>query len=76
MVISSTDLKPGKSTSGHSHSGQEEVYNFVKGKGIMKIDEETFNVEEGDIYMTIVLIFWFIQEIFNILKNLNWNIYI
>ena len=29
LIVSSTDLKPGKSTSGHSHAGQEEVYNFV-----------------------------------------------
>ena len=36
LVVSSTDLKPGKSTSGHNHPGQEEVYNFVKGKGKMK----------------------------------------
>ena len=30
LIVSSTDLKPGKSTSGHDHPGQEEVYNFVK----------------------------------------------
>ena len=51
LVISSTDLKPGKSTSGHSHSGQEEVYNFVKGSGMMKIDDEIFPVTEGDIIL-------------------------
>ena len=48
LVISSTDLKPGKSTSGHSHAGQEEVYNFIKGSGMMKVDEEVFSVKEGD----------------------------
>jgi len=31
LVVSSTDLKPGKSTSGHAHPGQEEVYSFIKG---------------------------------------------
>lgn len=51
LVISSTDLKPGKSTSGHSHSGQEEVYNFVKGKGKMKVDDEVFSVSEGDVIL-------------------------
>ena len=51
LVISSTDLKPGKSTSGHSHPGQEEVYNFVKGSGKMKIDEEVFPVSEGDVIL-------------------------
>lgn len=51
LIISSTDLKPGKSTSGHSHQGQEEVYNFVKGSGQMKIEDKTFPVSEGDIIL-------------------------
>ena len=51
LIISSTDLKPGKSTSGHSHQGQEEVYNFVKGNGQMKIEDKTFPVSEGDIIL-------------------------
>ena len=51
LIVSSTDLKPGKATSGHSHAGQEEVYNFVKGKGQMKIDDKTFPVSEGDVIL-------------------------
>mgnify|MGYP001263696739 CR=1 FL=1 len=51
LVVSSTDLKPGKSTSGHSHPGQEEVYNFVKGKGMMKVDDNVFPVTEGDLIL-------------------------
>tara|TARA_Y100000590_G_C15736619_1_gene1018737 strand:+ start:4477 stop:4806 length:330 start_codon:yes stop_codon:yes gene_type:complete len=51
LVVSSTDLKPGKSTSGHKHPGQEEVYNFVRGSGLMKIDEEIFKVSEGDVIL-------------------------
>tara|TARA_B100000029_G_C17593912_1_gene963425 strand:- start:2469 stop:2798 length:330 start_codon:yes stop_codon:yes gene_type:complete len=51
LIVSSTDLKPGKSTSGHSHAGQEEVYNFVKGKGQMKVDDEIFSVKEGDLIL-------------------------
>ena len=51
LVVSSTDLKPGKSTSGHTHKGQEEVYHFVKGSGLMKIDEDTFPVQEGDVIL-------------------------
>ena len=51
LIVSSTDLKPGKSTSGHNHPGQEEVYNFVKGKGLMKIDEDVFPVSEGDVIL-------------------------
>jgi len=51
LVISSTDLKPGKSTSGHMHAGQEEVYHFVRGSGMMKVDEEVFPVKEGDVIL-------------------------
>ena len=51
LVVSSTDLKPGKSTSGHNHPGQEEVYHFVKGKGQIKIDDEVFPVSEGDLIL-------------------------
>ena len=51
LVVSSTDLKPGKSTSGHDHPGQEEVYNFVKGSGKMKVDDEIFKVKEGDVIL-------------------------
>lgn len=51
LVVSSTDLKPGKSTSGHKHPGQEEVYNFIKGWGLMKIDEDIFAVSEGDVIL-------------------------
>ena len=50
LIVSSTDLKPGKSTSGHSHAGQE-VYNFVKGSGQMKVDEDVFPVTEGDVIL-------------------------
>ena len=51
LVVSSTDLKPGKSTSGHKHAGQEEVYNFVKGEGKMKVDEDIFSVKAGDVIL-------------------------
>ena len=48
LVISSTDLKPFKKTGGHSHAGQEEVYQFVSGSGVMKIDDDMFPVKQGD----------------------------
>ena len=48
-VLSSTFLTAGKSTTGHSHSGQEEVYFFTRGSGQMEIDNEFFDVKEGDI---------------------------
>ena len=51
LVISSTDLKPFKKTGGHSHAGQEEVYQFVSGSGVMKIDDDMFPVKEGDVVL-------------------------
>lgn len=49
LVLSSTRLNANKSTTGHSHRGQEEIYFFVKGEGSMELDNETINVIEGDI---------------------------
>lgn len=51
LVLSSTELYPGKSTSGHIHKGQEEVYFFISGKGEMVVDKECFPVEKGDIVL-------------------------
>ena len=51
LVPSITKLNPNKSTSGHKHAGQEEVYNFVKGSGMMKIDEDIFPVSKGDVIL-------------------------
>ncbi len=48
LVVSSTDLLPNKSTSGHKHPGQEEVYFFVKGFGEMEVNDKRFSVKEGD----------------------------
>lgn len=49
LVLSSTKLYRGQSTRGHSHAGQEEVYFFVQGTGIMMVDEEKFRVNPGSI---------------------------
>lgn len=48
LVLSSTDLFPFKATSGHKHEGQEEVYIFIEGRGIMQLDDEKFDVRAGD----------------------------
>ena len=48
LVVSSTDLKPMKSTSGHTHKGQEEVYFFIKGSGKMELDGEEIPIKSGD----------------------------
>lgn len=56
LIISSTDLNANKSTGGHAHVGQEEVYLFVKGRGKMElIDTDGKHhdsyVEEGDVVL-------------------------
>ncbi len=48
LVVSSTNLHPNKSTTGHEHEGQEEVYFFVKGNGRMELDDKEINVGVGD----------------------------
>lgn len=51
LVLSSTKLYRGQGTRGHSHAGQEEVYFFVQGTGMMIVDEEKFRVNAGDIIL-------------------------
>lgn len=48
LVVSSTILNPGKSTNGHKHAGQEEVYMFISGHGEMELDDHRFAVTRGD----------------------------
>ena len=49
LVSSITILNPGKSTTGHSHVGQEEVYVFIRGIGKMQIDKKEYVVTPGDV---------------------------
>ena len=51
LIVSGTTLHSGKSTTGHSHAGQEEVYNFIWGTGEMEIDGDRFQVAPGDIVL-------------------------
>ena len=51
LVVSSTDLNPGKETRGHKHEGQEEVYYFVSGAGEMVLGWDRFNVAGGDVVL-------------------------
>jgi len=48
LCLSSTDLRPNKSTNGHAHAGQEEVYMFLDGDGWMELDSKEFQVMKGD----------------------------
>ena len=51
LVLSSTQLRKGQSTRGHSHPGQEEVYFFVSGEGEMELGEERFPVKANDVVL-------------------------
>ena len=48
LIVSKTILHWDKETSGHNHSGQEEVYIFTKGGGTMVVGTNTYNVKAGD----------------------------
>ena len=48
LVVSKTILHAGKETGGHNHSGQEEVYIFMKGEGTMIVGTKTFEVKARD----------------------------
>ena len=51
LVLSSTCLYKGMATRGHMHPGQEEVYIFVQGSGIMIIDEDKFRINGRSIIL-------------------------
>lgn len=51
LVLSSTDLNPTMSTSGHSHKGQEEIYYIVSGSGRMELGDKTINIKENDVIL-------------------------
>lgn len=51
LVVSSTTLFPNKSTSGHKHEGQEEVYVFLTGNGYIYLDEKKSSVQAGDMVL-------------------------
>jgi mannose-6-phosphate isomerase-like protein (cupin superfamily) len=48
LVVSSTRLNAKKTTSGHRHAGQEEVYIFVRGFGQIELDHRIIDVKAGD----------------------------
>ena len=51
LIVSKTELHAGKNTSGHNHSGQEEVYIFTSGIGSMVVGSKTYSVSTGDIVL-------------------------
>ena len=48
LVVSSTRLNARKTTTGHRHAGQEEVYIFVQGFGQIELDHRIIDVKAGD----------------------------
>ena len=51
LVVSKTILHPGQETTGHKHPGQEEVYQFVSGHGMMRVGDEKFEVGPNDVVL-------------------------
>lgn len=51
LVLSSTRMNPNKSTNGHLHKGQEEIYMFIEGSGKMWLDKKEFEVKVGDVVL-------------------------
>jgi len=45
-----TIVYPGCRTKGHTHPDREEVYYFVRGKGIMGVDGKEYPVAAGDTF--------------------------
>ena len=52
MVLSGMTIKPDCDSYRHKHPGHEEIYMFVRGTGIMQLnDNPKFNVKPGDIVL-------------------------
>lgn len=51
LVLSKTVLHPNKHTRGHSHPGQEEIYFFISGSGIMELGDQKFVVKDKSIVL-------------------------
>jgi len=49
LTDSVTVLHPYKETRGHDHEGQEEIYFFVRGSGVMQLGDKRFDVTVGDL---------------------------
>ena len=45
-------LRPASTIGHHRHIGSEEVYYIVKGKGLMSIDDDVFDIYSGDVLLT------------------------
>lgn len=50
MTAGYTMVYPGCNTNGHKHCEYEEIYYITKGKGVIQIDEEKYDIEIGDCF--------------------------
>ena len=50
LTVGYTTLYPNSRTNGHAHDDLEEVYHIVRGRAVMVIDDESFEVAAGDTY--------------------------
>ncbi len=51
LTLSTTYLKPGQATRGHSHENQEEVYTFTRGNATMVIGDIEHDALPGDTFL-------------------------
>jgi len=51
LIVSKTILHPRMCTTGHSHPGQEEIYQFTSGHGRMQLDNKKFDIHPNDIVL-------------------------
>lgn len=42
---------PGCRTGGHSHENSEEIYHITRGRGVMTVGDQEFEVKVGDTYI-------------------------
>jgi mannose-6-phosphate isomerase-like protein (cupin superfamily) len=50
LQVGMTIVYPGCRTNGHAHADREEVYFFTRGKGVMGVDGEEWQVKAGDAF--------------------------
>lgn len=52
QFLHETSVRPNSTIGYHKHSGNEEIYYIIEGKGLMEVDGEEKTVEPGDAVIT------------------------
>ena len=50
LTVGYTTLYPNSRTNGHAHEDLEEIYHIIRGRAVMVIDGDSFEVAAGDTY--------------------------